>query len=36
VQGLPAYNGWAFWYVERGGQPVPIDALRQQARGEMG
>jgi modification methylase len=35
VQGAPACNGWAFWYVERKGQPVPIDALRQRVRAEM-
>jgi len=36
LQGLPAYNGWAFWYVERAGQRVPIDQFRQQLRGEIG
>ncbi len=36
LQGAPAWNGWVFWYVERNGQPVPIDHLRQQLRGEMG
>ena len=36
VQGAPACNGWAFWHVERQGQLVPIDRLRQQVRGEMG
>jgi modification methylase len=34
VQGAPACNGWAFWYVERKGQAVPIDLLRQQVRAE--
>ncbi len=32
VQGAPACNGWTFWYVERRGRMVPIDALRQQLR----
>ena len=35
VQGLDACNGWAFWFVEMKGQPVPIDLLRQQVRAEM-
>jgi modification methylase len=35
LQGAPACNGWAFWYVERRGQPVPIDAFRQQVRSEL-
>jgi modification methylase len=35
VQGAPACNGWDFWYVERKGEPMPIDALRQQIRAEM-
>jgi modification methylase len=34
LQGAPACNGWAFWFVERRGQPVPIDAFRQQVRAE--
>jgi modification methylase len=34
VQGVPACNGWAFWYVERNGSPVPIDHYRQQLRAE--
>jgi modification methylase len=34
VQGAPACNGWAFWYVERKGQAVPIDVLRQKLRAE--
>jgi len=34
LQGAPACNGWAFWYVERRGLPVPIDAFRQQVRAE--
>lgn len=36
VQGAPACNGWAFWHVERQGQLVAIDRLRQQVRGETG
>jgi modification methylase len=35
VQGAPACNGWAFWFVERGGKPVPIDMLRQQVRAAL-
>jgi modification methylase len=35
VQGAAACNGWAFWYVQRKGQPLPIDSLRQQLRSEM-
>jgi modification methylase len=35
LQGAPACNGWAFWFVERRGQPVPIDAFRQQLRAEQ-
>jgi modification methylase len=34
LQGAPACNGWAFWYVQRRGVAVPIDALRQQVRAE--
>jgi modification methylase len=34
LQGAPACNGWAFWYVQRNGQPMPIDSLRQQLRAE--
>ncbi len=36
VQGAPACNGWAFWHVERAGELVLIDRLRQQVRGELG
>jgi modification methylase len=36
LQGAPACNGWSFWHVERQGQLVLIDRLRQQLRGEMG
>ena len=35
LQGAPACNGWAFWHVERRGQPVSIDWFRQQLRSEM-
>jgi modification methylase len=34
LQGAPAWNGWAFWYVERSGGPVLIDVFRQQVRAE--
>jgi modification methylase len=34
LQGAPACNGWAFWYVQRHGGAVPIDVLRQQVRAE--
>jgi len=34
LQGAPACNGWAFWWVERPGGAVPIDAFRQQLRTE--
>ncbi|MFO1061493.1 MAG: DNA methyltransferase [Dongiaceae bacterium] len=36
VQGAPACNGWVFWNVELGGQLVPLDALRQKLRAELG
>src|ERR1700676_5534717 len=29
LQGAPACNGWAFWHVERNGELVLIDRLRQ-------
>ncbi|HYE00904.1 MAG TPA: site-specific DNA-methyltransferase [Alphaproteobacteria bacterium] len=36
VQGAPSCNGWTFWFFEtKGGQPVPLDALRQQIRAEL-
>ena len=35
VQGAPACNGWDFWYVDRKGAPLLIDALRQQIRAEL-
>src|ERR1700722_13071596 len=34
LQGAPACNGWAFWYVQRQSGAVLIDALRQQVRAE--
>jgi len=36
VQGLPACNGWTFWYFDSKGKLVPIDLLRQRIRSEMG
>lgn len=35
VQGLPACNGWTFWYFDMGGKLVPIDLLRQRIRSEQ-
>jgi len=35
VQGAPACNGWQFWCIQREGQLVPIDYLRQQLRAEL-
>ncbi len=35
VQGAPACNGWDFWFVERSGQAIPIDLLRQQVRASL-
>jgi modification methylase len=32
AQGLPACNGWTFWYVERAGGLMSIDELRKQIR----
>jgi modification methylase len=29
VQGAPACNGWTFWHVERDGDLIPLDTLRQ-------
>jgi modification methylase len=34
VQGLPACNGWTFWYFDTGNKLVPIDLLRQRIRAE--
>jgi modification methylase len=36
VLGAPAWNGWAFWHVERSGRLVLIDELREQLRAELG
>jgi modification methylase len=35
VQGLPACNGWQFWYLPDKGRLVPIDVLRQRLRTEL-
>jgi modification methylase len=35
LQGAPAWNGWAFWHVERAGRLKPIEEFRQQLRAEM-
>ncbi|MCJ9429408.1 site-specific DNA-methyltransferase [Kordiimonas marina] len=35
VQGAPACNGWTFWHVERKGELMSIDDLRQQVIAEM-
>lgn len=35
VQGLPACNGWTFWYFKSGKQLAPIDILRQRIRAEQ-
>ncbi len=35
VQGAPACNGWTFWYLEKDGNLIPIDILRQQVRAEL-
>lgn len=34
TQGLPACNGWTFWFYERDGHLESIDSLRQRAREE--
>ena len=36
VQGLPACNGWTFWYFDTDGRGAlaPIDLLRQRIRAE--
>lgn len=36
MQSLPSCNGWTFWHVERQGQIVPIDHLRDRLRESMG
>jgi modification methylase len=35
LQGAPACNGWAFWYVQRGGRAKLIDEFRQELRGGL-
>jgi modification methylase len=35
VQQAPACNGWAFWYYQDQGRPVPIELLRQRVRAEL-
>lgn len=35
VQGLPACNGWNFWYKERGGKLQSIDEFRAAIRKAM-
>jgi modification methylase len=32
----PSCNGWTYWHFTRDGQDIPIDALRQQIRAQMG
>ncbi|WP_339108633.1 site-specific DNA-methyltransferase [Thioclava sp. GXIMD4216] len=36
LEGAPSCNGWTYWHYKRDGKLVPIDALRQQIRDEMG
>jgi modification methylase len=36
VQGKAACNGWTFWHYEAEGQRKPIDALREEARRQLG
>ena len=36
VQNAPACNGWTFWHYESKGRTLPIDALRDKIRSEMG
>ncbi len=35
LDNLPACNGWTYWHFKRGGEPAPIDVLRQQVRAEL-
>ena len=35
AQGLPACNGWTFWYLEKGQDLIVIDMLRQDIRASM-
>ncbi|MDH3582029.1 MAG: site-specific DNA-methyltransferase [Hyphomicrobiales bacterium] len=36
IQGAQACNGWTFWHYETGGELKPIDALRDEARVQLG
>ena len=36
VQGKPACNGWTFWHYEVEGKLKPIDALREEAKRQLG
>jgi modification methylase len=36
VQGKTACNGWTFWHFEAEGVRKPIDALREEARRQLG
>ena len=36
VQGKSACNGWTYWHFEVEGQRKPIDALREQAKRQLG
>jgi modification methylase len=36
VQGKSACNGWTFWHYEAGGRLQPIDALRDEAKRQLG
>ena len=35
LQGLPSCNGWSFWHVERNGNLVLIDTLREKVRADI-
>ncbi len=35
VQGLPTCNGWTFWHVEKSGELVPIDRMRERYRARV-
>ncbi len=36
IQGKAACNGWTFWHIEVEGRRKPIDALREEARRQLG
>jgi len=36
AQNAPSCNGWTFWHLEEAGKLVPLDAMRQQYRAEIG